>query len=76
VDFTFLAYLTLERMAPPADLPWRPKRGAGARAWRKIVRWTGVPALAAGWMLDRALDPLLRREGWSNTYRVLARRAA
>lgn len=76
VDFTFLVYTALERMAPPPDLPWRPKRGLGARAWRKVVRWTGVPALAFGWMLDRVFGPLLRREGWSNTYRVLARRAA
>jgi ubiquinone/menaquinone biosynthesis C-methylase UbiE len=76
VDFTFLVYTALERMAPPADLPWRPKRGVGARAWRRVVRWTGVPALAAGWALDRVLGPLMRREGWSNTYRVLARRAA
>jgi SAM-dependent methyltransferase len=76
VDFTFFVYTTLERIAPPADLPWRPKRGFAARAWRMMVRWAGVPALALGWMLDRLLGPLLRREGWSNTYRVLARRAA
>jgi SAM-dependent methyltransferase len=76
VDFTFLVYMTLERMAPPPDLPWRPKGGVVARAWRTVVRWTGTPALAAGWMLDLVLGPLLRREGWSNTYRVLARRAA
>jgi SAM-dependent methyltransferase len=76
VDFRFFAYLALERLAPPTDLPWRPRRGAVARAWRTLVQWTGVPALLAGYLLDMSLAPVLRREGWSNTYRVLARRVA
>ena len=60
----------------PNDTDGAPGSGSVARAWRSVVWWTGFPALGAGWMLDRALGPLLRRKGWSNTYRVLARRSA
>jgi SAM-dependent methyltransferase len=76
VDFTFLAFTAIELLAPPLDLPWRPPSGLLARIWRKAVWVTLFPLIVVGWLLDRALGPLLRREGWSNTYRVLARRAA
>ena len=75
-DMTFLVYLAIERLAPPTDLPWRTPGGAMARAWRKVVRSTLFPVLFFGWLADRILAPLLRRPGFSNTYRVLARKVA
>jgi SAM-dependent methyltransferase len=76
VDFTFLAFMMIELLARPVDLPWRPPSGVLHRIWRRAVWTAGVPLLVAGWLTDLVIGPLLRREGWSNTYRVLARRAA
>jgi SAM-dependent methyltransferase len=76
VDFTFMAFMTLELLARPVDLPWRPPSGVAHRMWRRAVWTAGVPLLLAGWLVDHVAGPLLRREGWSNTYRVLARRMA
>jgi SAM-dependent methyltransferase len=75
-EFTYLTLFTLNRIALSADVPWLPPAGAAGRLWRRIV-WSGaLPLLGVAWLLDHALAPLFRREGWSNTYRVLARRVA
>jgi hypothetical protein len=76
VDFTFFVFIAIELLAPPLDLPWRPPSHVLARVWRRVVWTTCFPLLALGWLLDRVIGPLFRREGWSNTYRVLARRLA
>jgi ubiquinone/menaquinone biosynthesis C-methylase UbiE len=75
-EFTYLTLFTLNRIALSSDVPWRPAAGIAGRAWRRIVWSAGLPLVAVAWLLDHALAPLFRREGWSNTYRVLARRIA
>ena len=39
-----------------------------------LVWLTGWPLLLGGWILDRITGGFLARPGWSNTFRVLARR--
>jgi ubiquinone/menaquinone biosynthesis C-methylase UbiE len=75
-EFTYLTLFVLNRLALSADVPWRPEAGLATRAWRRFVWSAALPLLALAWLLDHALAPLFRREGWSNTYRVLARRVA
>ncbi len=75
-EFTYLTLFTLNRIALHADVPWLPPSGALTRAWRRIVWSTALPLIGVAWLLDRAFAPLFRRAGWSNTYRVLARRVA
>ena len=75
-DLTFLAYTLLAVVARPIDLPWRAPTSMVVRAWSVVVWWLGIPLLAISWILDHALGPFFRRAGWSNTYRVLARRTA
>jgi hypothetical protein len=71
VDLFFASYLLLDRIAPPAHLPWR-WRGAAASAWRLFVWTAGSPLVLAAILTDNALGPLLSRARVSNTYRVLA----
>src|SRR5439155_10110659 len=75
VDFFFAAYLLLDRIAPPAHLPWRP-RGALAAGWRILVWTLGSPLIAAGILVDNLAGPLIARGRISNTYRVIARKGA
>jgi hypothetical protein len=75
-EFTSLALVAINRVAMSADMPWRPQAGRVTRAWRRSVWALGVPLVALGWAVDHALAPLFRRDGWSNSYRVLARRVA
>lgn len=73
VDALFAGMLLLSILSPQRA-PWRPKRGLFGTLWNKAVWWTGAPWLALLVLVDRAADPLVRALGWSNTYRVLARK--
>jgi hypothetical protein len=73
VDFTFAAWMFLQRIAPPAKLPWR-WRGTGTRLWRGVAWTLGAPLFALGFIADHALAPLFRRARVSNTFRVVARK--
>ncbi len=75
-DLTALAVTWITHLARPIDLPWRKPTTLLGRIWNRLVWWASVPIIITAWLLDRLLAPLIRREGWSNTYRVLARRAA
>jgi len=74
VDFLFAAFLFLDRLAPPSNLPWRRPASVPGRAWRGLVWLVGMPFVLLARITDRVLDPAVRRLGMSNTYRVLARR--
>lgn len=75
-DLTFFVFTLLNHIAKPVDLPWRKKSGPLARLWRQIVWCPGLLTVGFWWAIDQLIAPLLQREGWSNTYRVLARRTA
>lgn len=75
VDFLFATFLFLDRVAPPTDLPWRRPASWPGRLWRTAVWTAGIPLILAGRTLDWVMDPIVRRWGMSNTYRVLARKA-
>ncbi|MFH8291991.1 class I SAM-dependent methyltransferase [Streptomyces sp. NPDC018059] len=74
-DLSGALALFLDHCLPRADVPWRarpaPRIGLTIRraAW-----WAAVPVLTLAQALDRLLAPLLTRVGFSNTYRVIARR--
>jgi len=59
------------------DLPWR---SAPPTRWRRILRKATfvvcVPLFVLASVADRITAPLGRRRGWSNAYRVVARRDA
>jgi SAM-dependent methyltransferase len=74
VDFFFAAGLLVRRIVPPLDLPWRTPEGMLARAANKAVWILSIPLLLAAKIADVTVAPLLRRPGWSNTFRVVARR--
>jgi SAM-dependent methyltransferase len=73
VDFAFATWLVLNRIAPPADVPWR-AAGAAGRAWRGVVFTIGTPLLALSYLADHAAGAIIERGKRGNTYRVLARR--
>lgn len=73
-DLTFVAMLAIERIAPPVDKPWHPPASALRRVSTPLVWAALAPLVATGWLLDQLLQPLMRRTGWSNTYRVVARK--
>ena len=75
-EFTYFTLLALNRLALSGDVPWRPETGFVTGAWRRVVWSLALPLIGLAWVLDHALAPVFRREGWSNTYRVLARRVA
>jgi SAM-dependent methyltransferase len=74
VDFFFAACLLVRSIVPPLDLPWRAPAGRLARAANGLVWVLSIPLLAAAKVADLAMAPLVRRPGWSNTFRVVARR--
>jgi SAM-dependent methyltransferase len=74
VDFFFAACLFVRRIVPPLDLPWRKPDGRLARTASALVWVLSIPLLAAAKVTDLAMAPLARRPGWSNTFRVVARR--
>ena len=72
VDLFFALYLLLDRIAPPARLPWR-WRGSAAAAWRLAVWAVGSPVMFLAVLADNFLTgPVFSRARVSNTYRVVA----
>lgn len=76
VDFFFFAFIVVRILAGPVDLPWLRPSGVLRRLRRAVVWTVGVPWLVAGFVCDLTLGRWMRRDGWSNTYRVVARRLA
>jgi hypothetical protein len=74
VDFIFGAFLVLRSLAPPIDKPWRPETTAADRLYNGVVFVACIPLMIAGVVLDKVLAKPLARPGWSNTYRVVARK--
>jgi len=75
-DFMFLTTMFAGWLAGPLDLPWLPRTGPLGRTWHGLV-WVGcAPVVGIAHLVDLLVAPLLRRAGWSNAYRVVARRNA
>ena len=73
-DLHYSILVSLSRLLPPVDRPWLP----ATRPWHRLrhaLVWTGVlPFLLCAVAADRLLAGFVQSRGWSNTYRVLARR--
>ncbi|HWL87004.1 MAG TPA: class I SAM-dependent methyltransferase [Polyangiaceae bacterium] len=75
LEFAFCVYLLFSKLNPMIDGPWRPSHGALWKAFRAVVTlFVWLPMLLLGAILDRIVAPFARRPGWSNAYRVVARR--
>jgi hypothetical protein len=74
VDFFLAAIILLERLGPDPRRPWNPRMGLLGRIRHKLVWGMGLSVIAAAVLADKALAAFLQRPGWSNTYRVLAKR--
>ncbi|MGW1199494.1 class I SAM-dependent methyltransferase [Streptomyces sp. NPDC002536] len=75
VDLAGAALFLLSRLMPCDDAPWHPHPpSATARRVRKLMWGSAVPVLLALYGLDVVTGPLARRTGFSNAYRLLARR--
>ena len=73
-DLHYTILVSLSRLLPPVDRPWLPP----TRPWHRLrhaLVWTAVlPFLLCAVAADKLLAGFVRSRGWSNTYRVLARR--
>lgn len=76
VDLFAGAYLFLELVAPPVDVPWCPPAGPVRRALRSLVFTLGLPLMLLARLLDHVIGPLFERSTASNTYRILARKGS
>lgn len=76
IDLLLATGLVLNRIAPSADAPWLKPASFLPRIWHRAVFLICFPVLILARILDKVLAPAFRRPGWSNTYRVLARRTA
>ncbi|HIA02809.1 MAG TPA: class I SAM-dependent methyltransferase [Myxococcales bacterium] len=74
VDFFLASIILLERLGPDPRRPWNPRMGLPGRIRHKLVWGMGLIVIAAAVLADKALAGFLQRPGWSNTYRVLAKR--
>ncbi|MFJ2770104.1 class I SAM-dependent methyltransferase [Streptomyces sp. NPDC087300] len=74
-DLTTALTLFLDCHLPKADVPWRAKPATPLQLrLRRAAWWAAAPPVAVARVLDRLLPPLLTRTGFSNAYRVIARR--
>ena len=74
LDLLAAVTLMFRRVMPLPDRPWRPPTSTAARVLRPVVGVAGLGIWLLAAATDLLLQPLTRRPGWSNTYRVLARR--
>jgi hypothetical protein len=75
VDLFFAMLILTQRLAPDTSKPWR-ETNTLAQMWRGVVILATLPLILLAALTDRALRPLLARDGWSNTYRILAKKRA
>jgi SAM-dependent methyltransferase len=76
MDLAGAAWQWATALAGAPRVPWREPPTTGQRLRRAAVLTALAPVALAGLAADRILQPVVkaRGEGWSNTYRVLARR--
>ncbi|MGC0314869.1 class I SAM-dependent methyltransferase [Kitasatospora acidiphila] len=78
LDLLAAGWLALDALAPRENAPWLPGTPPGRlrRLLRTAVFLAGAPALLVAALLDRLLARGAGRFGFSNAYRVLARKEA
>ncbi len=74
IDFLFATALFINDVAPNPDWPWSTRPSMFGLLWRRVVAGFVGPIAMVGHLVDLALAPVWRKRGWSNTYRVLARK--
>lgn len=74
VDLAFALLLVTNRLAGHPAKPWTAPKSAGARLRRAACFTVLSPVMVAALLVDRAIGPFIARRGFSNTYRLLARR--
>ena len=74
VDLAFALMLLTNRVAGPPAKPWTGPIGPLARLRRGVCFTAMVPVMVGALAIDRLIAPVTRRRGFSNTYRLLARR--
>ena len=74
-DLHYAVLVLLSRISPPPDAPWR-KPSSGSHQLGHALLWlAGLPLLGVALVLDKlVLANFASREGWSNTYRLIARK--
>jgi SAM-dependent methyltransferase len=75
-DLLLAVNIVLNRIAPPEGLPWRPRASLPLRLVRILIRIVTAPVLLLALLADKLLDPIFRTRGWSDAYRILARKGA
>ncbi|MEV4442557.1 class I SAM-dependent methyltransferase [Streptomyces sp. NPDC049577] len=74
-DLSCAALHLLNAALPAPDTPWAPRRPRTTARWTRAFLFAAAsPALVILYALDLAVAPLARRTGWSNAYRLIARR--
>ena len=72
-DLACAVGLLINFIAPPAELPWRPRPKLWRRLWPLMVRPLAAPLVLVGALADRLSRPLMRRRNRANGYRIVAR---
>lgn len=74
VDFFASLMLVYASLGPRPDAPWLPP-STRLQRWRYRLVWNlGLPLIPLAMLLDAVGPAFCRRPGWSNAYRVVARR--
>jgi SAM-dependent methyltransferase len=74
VEFSSALMLFLSWLAPRLNAPWRPPSTRMERVTHRLVWSVGGPLVPIAMILDAVVEPLSRRCGLSNAYRLVARR--
>jgi SAM-dependent methyltransferase len=74
VDLAFALMLFTNRIAGPPSKPWTGPASPLARLRRALCFTALAPVMVGALFLDRAIAPIVRRRGYANTYRLLARK--
>ncbi|MDF1563288.1 MAG: class I SAM-dependent methyltransferase [Deltaproteobacteria bacterium] len=74
VDFFMASWILVTRLAGSPGRPWLPAPTMADWVRHDLVWALGFWLLPAGWIVDRVAERALRKGGWSNAFRVVARK--
>lgn len=74
-DLHYAILVALSSLAPPTNAPWRKPADWADNLIHSLVWLAGLPFLGVALLIDRlVLAHFAHRPGWSNTYRLVARK--